>query len=149
MLFAFSSTSSNATIPLHLETLEEIGISRDISSFTIPLGIPLNQTGTIIIFGTVVLFAAQSYGIDLTTSSLFTISFIILLTTISSPSVPMAGFFSLNMIFHSAGLPLAVIDLLMGIYNILDMFETLCNVTGNGICTTITAFLNKSHDGLD
>jgi len=51
------------------------------------------------------------------------------------------------MIFNLMGLPLAVINLLMGVYSILDMFETLCNVTGNGICTTIVAFLNKSQEG--
>ena len=147
MIFAFSSTSSNATLPLHLDTLEEMGVSRDISSFTIPLGIPLNQTGTLIIYGTVILFAAQTQGIDLAIPSLLIISFIILLGAISAPSVPMATFFSLNMIFNLLGLPLAVINLLMGVYSILDMFETLCNVTGNGICTTITAFLYRSREG--
>jgi len=147
MIFAFSSTSSNATLPLHLDTLEEMGVSRDISSFTIPLGIPLNQTGTLIIYGTVILFAAQTQGIDLAIPSLLIVSFIILLGAISAPSVPMATFFSLNMIFNLMGLPLAVINLLMGVYSILDMFETLCNVTGNGICTTIVAFLNKSQEG--
>lgn len=146
IVFAFSSSSSNATIPLHIDTLEEIGVSRDISSFTIPLGSSLNQPGTIIMLATGVMFAAQVHGIDLAISTLLTISFIIFLTTLSTPSVSMAGIFSLNMIFNSVGLPLVVIDLLMGIYNIMDMFLTLANVVGNGICTTLTAFLYKSHD---
>jgi len=146
IVFAFSSSSSNATIPLHIDTLEEIGVSRDISSFTIPLGSSLNQPGTIIMLATGVMFAAQAHGIDLAISTLLTISFIIFLTTLSTPSVSMAGIFSLNMIFNSVGLPLVVIDLLMGIYNIMDMFLTLANVVGNGICTTLTAFLYKSHD---
>ena len=146
IVFAFSSSSSNATIPLHIDTLEEIGVSRDISSFTIPLGSSLNQPGTIIMLATGVMFAAQAHGIDLAISTLLTISFIIFLTTLSTPSVSMAGIFSLNMIFNSVGLPLVVIDLLMGIYNIMDMFLTLANVAGNGICTTLTAFLYKSHD---
>lgn len=145
IVFAFSSSSSNATIPLHIDTLEEIGVSRDISSFTIPLGSSLNQPGTIIMLATGVMFAAQAHGIDLAISTLLTISFIIFLTTLSTPSVSMAGIFSLNMIFNSVGLPLVVIDLLMGIYNIMDMFLTLANVVGNGICTTLTAFLYKSH----
>lgn len=146
MLFAFSSASSSATIPLHIDTLEDIGVSRDISSFTIPLGTSLSQNGAAIIFGTGVLFAAQCHGIDLTTSSLLIISFIILLNTFSTPSVPMAGIFSLNIIFQSVGLPLAAIDLMMGIYNILDMFVTLANVAGNGISTVLTIFLHKSSD---
>lgn len=146
MLFAFSSASSSATIPLHIDTLEDIGVSRDISSFTIPLGTSLSQNGAAIIFGTGVLFAAQCHGIDLTTSSLLIISFIILLNTFSTPSVPMAGIFSLNIIFQSVGLPLAAIDLMMGIYNILDMFVTLANVAGNGISTVLTIFLHKSRD---
>ena len=147
MLFAFSSASSSATIPLHIDTLEDIGVSRDISSFTIPLGTSLSQNGAAIIFGTEVLFAAQCHGIDLTTSSLLIISFIILLNTFSTPSVPMAGIFSLNIIFQSVGLPLAAIDLMMGIYNILDMFVTLANVAGNGISTVLTIFLHNSRDG--
>lgn len=146
MLFAFSSASSSATIPLNIDTLEEIGVSRNISSFTIPLGTSLSQNGAAIIFGTGVLFAAQCHGIDLTTSSLLIISFIILLNTFSTPSVPMAGIFSLNIIFQSVGLPLAAIDLMMGIYNILDMFVTLANVAGNGISTVLTIFLHKSSD---
>lgn len=146
MLFAFSSASSSATIPLHIDTLEDIGVSRDISSFTIPLGTSLSQNGAAIIFGTGVLFAAQCHGINLTTSSLLIISFIILLNTFSTPSVPMAGIFSLNIIFQSVGLPLAAIDLMMGIYNILDMFVTLANVAGNGISTVLTIFPHKSRD---
>ena len=146
MLFAFSSASSSATIPLNIDTLEEIGVSRDISSFTIPLGTSLSQNGAAIIFGTGVLFAAQCHGINLTTSSLLIISSIILLNTFSTPSVPMAGIFSLNIIFQSVGLPLAAIDLMMGIYNILDMFVTLANVAGNGISTVLTIFLHKSRD---
>jgi len=149
MLFAFSSTSSNATIPLNIDTLEDIGISRDISSFTIPLGTTFSQNGAAIIFGTGVLFSAQCHGIDLTASALLTLTLIILPNTISTPPVPMAGIFSLTIIFQTAGLPLAAADMMMGIYNILDMFVTLCNVTGNGICTTITASLHRSHDNPD
>ena len=65
MFFAFSSISSNATIPINLAKLEELGVSREISSFTIPLGTALNQNGAAIIFGTGILFGCQAYGIDL------------------------------------------------------------------------------------
>lgn len=107
---------------------------------------PFPRTGRQSFLEQGVLFAAQCHGIDLTTSSLLIISFIILLNTFSTPSVPMAGIFSLNIIFQSVGLPLAAIDLMMGIYNILDMFVTLANVAGNGISTVLTIFLHKSRD---
>lgn len=80
-------------------------------------------------------------------STLVTVSFIIFLTTLSTPSVPMAGIFSLNIIYQSVGLPLAAIDMMTGIYNILDKFVTLGNVAGNGISTVLTACSKKSRDG--
>ncbi|WP_458453217.1 dicarboxylate/amino acid:cation symporter [Methanobrevibacter sp.] len=146
MLFAFSSMSSSAALPLNLAKLEELGVSREISSFTIPLGTSLNQNGAAIIFGTGIIFGCQAYGIDLGTTALLTAIFTILLTSISTPSVPLAGIFSLNVIFTSIGLPVAVLELMAGIYNILDMFITTSNVTGNGVSTFIVGFNDKSFD---
>ena len=72
MFFAFSSTSSSASMPLNLAKLEELGVSREVSSFTIPLGTSLNQNGSAIIFGTGIIFACQAYGIDFGTTALLT-----------------------------------------------------------------------------
>ena len=146
MFFAFSSTSSNASIPLNIDTLERIGVSKDVSSFTIPLGTVINQNGAPVIFGTGIMFASQIYGIDFGISTLLIIAFTIFMASLSTPSVPMAGIFSLTVIFNSIGLPVNVIDLIMGMFSIIDMFVTLANVTGNGICTAIIAFFNDSFD---
>ena len=146
MLFAFSSASSTATIPLSIEKLEEIGVSRDVSLFTIPLGTSLNKNGSVIFFTLGFMFAAQAYGIDFGAVALLTVIITILMSSISSPTVPMADFFTLVMIFNTIGLPIAILDLMIGIYNIIGMFNALSNLTSNGICTSIVAFQYKSFD---
>ena len=146
MFFAFSSLSSNAAIPLSINNLEDMGVSRDISSFTIPLGTTINQDGASIIFGIAVMFAAQAHGIDLNTSILLTAIFAILMASTSTPSVPLAGIFSITVIFNSIGMPVQVINLMMGIYNILDMFITTDNTTGNAVCTLIVSSKYNSFD---
>ena len=146
MFFAFSSLSSSASIPLSINKLEEMGVSRDISSFTIPLGTAINQDGAALIFGTAVMFGAQAYGIDLSTSILITAIFSIIITSTSTPSVPLAGIFSITVIFNSIGLPIQVIDLILGIYTILDMFITTDNVTGNAVSTLLIASKDESFD---
>ena len=92
------------------------------------------------------LFAAQAYGIDFGTTALLTVVITILMGTISSPTVPMASVFTLSMIFTIIGLPISVIDLMIGIYTIIGMFNALSNITGNGICTSIVAHQYKSFD---
>ncbi|WP_405297598.1 dicarboxylate/amino acid:cation symporter [Methanobrevibacter sp.] len=146
MFFAFSSSSSNAPIPLSMENLDEMGVSHDVSLFTIPLGSSLNKSGSAVFFSVGVLFAAQAYGIDFNTTALLTAVITILMATISSPTVPMASVFTLSMIFNIIGLPIAVIDLITGIYAIIGMFNALSNLTGNGICTSIVAYQYKSFD---
>ena len=146
MFFAFSSSSSNAPIPLSMEKLDEMGISHDVSLFTIPLGSSLNKSGSAVFFSVGVLFAAQAYGIDFGTTALLTLVVTILMGTISSPTVPMASVFTLSMILNIIGLPIAVIDLITGIYAIIGMFNALSNLTGNGICTSIVAYQYKSFD---
>lgn len=146
MLFAFSSSSSNATIPLNLEKLSELGVSRDVSSFTIPLGATINMDGTAIMQGVAVMFAAQAYGIDLGASALITVIFTAVMASIGTAGVPSVGLITLNMVFVSVGLPTDAIGIIMGIDYILDMIRTAVNVTGDAICTIIVAFKNKSID---
>ena len=146
MLFAFSSSSSNATIPLNLEKLSELGVSRDVSSFTIPLGATINMDGTAIMQGVAVMFAAQAYGIDLGASALITVIFTAVMASIGTAGVPSVGLITLNMVFVSVGLPTDAIGIMMGIDYILDMIRTAVNVTGDAICTIIVAFKNKSID---
>lgn len=146
MFFAFSSSTSNATIPLNMAKLSELGVSREVSSFTIPLGATINMDGTAIMQGCAVMFAAQAYGIDLGLSALLTVIFTAVMASIGTAGVPSVGIITLNMVFNSVGLPADAIGILLGIDHILDMFRTAVNVTGDAICTIIVSFKNKSID---
>ena len=146
MLFAFSSSTSNATIPINLEKLSELGVSQDISSFTIPLGATINMDGTAIMQGVAVMFAAQAYGMDLGMTALLTVIFTAVMASIGTAGVPSVGIITLNMVFASIGLPTDAIAIILGIDHILDMFRTAVNVTGDAICTIIVSFKNKSID---
>lgn len=146
MFFAFSSSTSNATIPLNLEKLSELGVSREVSSFTIPLGATINMDGTAIMQGCAVMFAAQAYGMDLGLTALITVIFTAVMASIGTAGVPSVGLITLNMVFNSVGLPVDAIGIIMGIDHILDMFRTAVNVTGDAICTIIVSFKNHSID---
>ena len=146
MFFAFSSSTSNATIPLNLNKLEEMGVSREVSSFTIPLGATINMDGTAIMQGVAVMFAAQAYGIDLGTSALITVIFTAVMASIGTAGVPSVGLVTLTMVFNSVGLPVNAIGIIFGIDHILDMFRTAVNVTGDAICTIIVSFRNNALD---
>ncbi|MBQ2654339.1 MAG: dicarboxylate/amino acid:cation symporter [Methanobrevibacter sp.] len=146
MFFAFSSSTSNATIPLNLDKLSEMGVSLEVSSFTIPLGATINMDGTAIMQGVAVMFAAQAYGIDLGLSALITVIFTAVMASIGTAGVPSVGLITLTMVFNSVGLPVQAIGIIFGIDHILDMFRTAVNVTGDAICTLIVSFKNKSLD---
>ena len=146
MFFAFSASSSNATIPLNLEKLSEMGVSREVSSFTIPLGATINMDGTAIMQGVAVMFAAQAYGMDLGTSALITVVFTAVMASIGTAGVPSVGLVTLTMVFNSVGLPVQAIGVIFGIDHILDMFRTAVNVCGDAICTMVVSFSNKSLD---
>ncbi len=145
--FAFSTATSNATIPLSIETLEEkMGVSRRISSFTIPLGATINMDGTSIMQGVAVVFAAQAYGVHLGLGGYLTVIATATLASIGTAGVPSVGLITLSMVFESVGLPVEAIALIMGIDRILDMIRTAVNVTGDAVCTTVVAFQNKALD---
>ena len=145
MQFAFSTSTSNACIPLSIETLKEkIGVSRRISSFTIPLGATINMDGTAIMQGVAVVFIAEAYGIALTPTMLGTVVLTATLASVGTAGVPGVGLVTLAMVLTSVGLPTEGIALIMGIDRILDMARTAVNVTGDAVCTTIVA----SKEGL-
>jgi Na+/H+-dicarboxylate symporter len=146
MVFAFSSSTSNATIPLNLERLSELGVSSEISSFTIPLGATINMDGTAIMQGVAVMFAAQAYGMDLGTAGLLTVIFTAVMASIGTAGVPSVGLVTLTMVFNSVGLPVEAIGIIFGIDHVLDMVRTAVNVTGDAICTIIVSFQNKAMD---
>ncbi|MCQ2466993.1 MAG: dicarboxylate/amino acid:cation symporter [Clostridia bacterium] len=147
MAFAFSTSTSNATIPMNIDTLEEkMGVSRKISSFTIPLGATINMDGTSIMQGVAVVFAAQAYGIDLGLKGYLTVIATATLASIGTAGIPSVGLVTLSMVFTSVGLPVEAIALIMGIDRILDMLRTAVNITGDAVCTTIIAHQNKELD---
>lgn len=140
MQFAFSTSTSNATIPLSIETLKDkIGVSEKIASFTIPLGATINMDGTSIMQGVAVVFIAEAYGMELTTSMLATVILTATLASVGTAGVPGVGLVTLAMVLTSVGLPTEGIALIMGIDRILDMLRTAVNVTGDAVCTVIVA----------
>jgi Na+/H+-dicarboxylate symporter len=140
MFVAFSTASSSATIPFSLDICEnKIGISKDIASFTIPLGATINMDGTAIMQGVATFFVAQVYGMDLSFSAMLTVILTATLASIGTAGVPGAGTIMLSMVLQSIGLPLEGIGLIMGIDRIVDMGRTALNVTGDAVCTTIIA----------
>ena len=146
MFFAFSTLSSNATIPLNMHKLEDMGVSHVVSSFTVPLGATINKNGTIIMQSVATMFAAQYFGMDLGTSAILTAVFTLILASSSTPSVPFSGLATLTLVFTSIGIPLEMIGLLVGIDHILDTFRTAVNITGDAICTIVVDFKNKTFD---
>ncbi len=147
MAFAFSTATSNATIPLSIDTLHrKMGVSKKISSFTIPLGATINMDGTAIMQGVAVVFAAQAFHIDLTMADFLTVIATATLASIGTAGVPSVGLITLSMVFNSVGLPVEAIGLIMGIDRILDMTRTAVNITGDAVCTTIVA---KQDGALD
>ena len=138
MGFAFSTATSNATIPMSIDTLsKKMGVSKQISSFTIPLGATINMDGTSIMQGVAVVFIAQAYGIPLTMGNLATVVVTATLASIGTAGVPSVGLVTLAMVLNSVGLPTEGIALIMGIDRILDMIRTAVNIAGDAVCTTI------------
>ena len=147
MMFAFTTATSNATIPMSIDTLnKKMGVSKKISSFTIPLGATVNMDGTSIMQGVAVIFIAQAYGIALTPSDMLTVIATATIASIGTAGVPSVGLVTLSMVLTSVGLPTEGIALIMGIDRILDMMRTAVNITGDAICTTIVAHQNKMLD---
>ena len=147
MAFAFSTATSNATIPLSIDTLyKKMGVSKKISSFTIPLGATINMDGTSIMQGVAVMFAAQAFGIHLTPMDYITVIGTATLASIGTAGIPSVGLVTLTMVFNSVGLPVEAIGIIMGIDRILDMARTAVNITGDAVCTTIVACQNGAVD---
>lgn len=147
MGFAFSTATSNATIPMSIETLKtKMGVSKKISSFTIPLGATINMDGTSIMQGVAVIFIAQAYGMNLSVSDLATVVLTATIASIGTAGVPSVGLVTLAMVLNSVGLPTEGIALIMGIDRILDMIRTAVNITGDAVCTTIVSYQEKELD---
>jgi Na+/H+-dicarboxylate symporter len=140
ILTAFSTSSSNATLPLTLEAVEhKSGVSNKIASFTLPLGATVNMNGTALYECVAVMFIAQAYGIDLTFSQQMIVVFTALLAAIGSAGIPMAGLVMMAIVMNAVGLPLEGIGLILAVDRILDMFRTVVNVYGDTCGAVVVA----------
>ena len=139
MTFGFSTASSSATVPIHIQTLEDMGIDKKISSFTIPLGATINMDGTAIMQGVAVVFISNAYGIELTATDFMTVILTATIASIGTAGIPSVGLITLSMVLESVGLPVEGIAIIMGIDRILDMARTTINLTGDAAGTMIVA----------
>ena len=146
-LFAFSTSSSAATIPVTLRTVQQrLGVDRAVSSFTVPLGATINMDGTAMMQGVATVFIANLYGVDLGLSEYITVIITAVLASIGTAAVPGVGLVMLSLVFNQVGLPVEAIGYLLGIDRIIDMTRTAINVTGDTVVSTIVA---KSENRLD
>ena len=146
MSFAFASASSMGTLPINMECAEKMGVSKEVTSFVLPLGATINMDGTSIMQGVAVVFTAQAFGIHLSMMDYATVIGTATLASIGTAGVPSVGLITLTMVFNSVGLPVEGIALIMGIDRILDMTRTAVNITGDAVCTTVVASMNKAVD---
>ena len=145
MLFAFSTSSSAATIPINLKTVEEnLGVKKSVASFTVPLGATINMDGTAIMQGVATVFIANTYGIDLSIADFMSVILVATLASIGTAGVPGVGLIMLTMVLNQVGLPVEGIALIIGIDRILDMTRTAVNVTGDATISCIVAKIEKS-----
>ena len=147
IMFAFSTASSNATIPVTMETAKNrMGVENRVSSFTVPLGATVNMDGTAIMQGVATAFIAQAFNIDLTMTDYLMVIMTATLASIGTAGVPGVGLVMLAMVLNQVGLPLEGIALIMGVDRLLDMIRTAVNITGDSAVTVIVA---KSEGALD
>lgn len=137
-LFAFTTSSSAATLPLTMETVEnKLGVSKEVSSFVLPVGVTINMDGTSCYQSIAILFIAQVLGIDLSLSELVTIVAMTVLSSIGTPGIPGGSYVILTMVLTSVGIPAEGLALILGIDRPLDMLRTAVNVTGDATVSTI------------
>ena len=139
IMFAFSSASSVGTLPINMECTENLGASREVSSFVLPLGATINMDGTAIYQGVCAVFIASCYGIHLTPAQMITIVLTATLASVGTAGVPGAGMVMLAMVLASVGLPLDGIALVAGVDRIFDMGRTTLNITGDASCSIIVS----------
>lgn len=138
MIVAFSTSSSNATLPVSMEAAQKnLGVSRTVSGFVQPLGATINMDGTAIMQGVATVFIAQIVGQDLTIAQLLTVLLTATLASIGTAGAPGVGVIMLTMVLTSVGLPVEAIALVLGVDRLVDMFRTTVNITGDAVCAVV------------
>lgn len=147
IMVAFSTCSSSATLPVSMHCAQKnLGVSKNITNFVLPLGASLNMNGAAIFQGMAAVFIAQVFGIDLDWKSLLTIVVTATLSTIGAASVPTGSYVMLSVVFASVGLPKEGIAMLLGIDRVREMISTVLNVLGDAVCAV---YIAKQENELD
>ena len=147
IVFAFSTASSNATIPITLNTVEKrLGVDKAIASFTVPLGATINMDGTAIMQGVATVFIATVYTVDLSIGDYLAVILTATLASIGTAGVPGVGLIMLTMVLTQVGLPVEGVALIIGIDRLLDMMRTAVNVTGDSMVSIVTSKSENSFD---
>ncbi|WP_305373254.1 dicarboxylate/amino acid:cation symporter [Photobacterium leiognathi] len=147
VMFAFSTASSNATIPVTMETAtKRLGVNNKIASFTVPLGATINMDGTAIMQGVATVFIAQAFNIDLSMGDYVAVIVTATLASVGTAGVPGVGLIMLAMVLNQVGLPVEGIAIIMGVDRLLDMIRTAVNITGDSVVSCIVA---KTENELD
>jgi Na+/H+-dicarboxylate symporter len=143
MLFAFSTSSSNASIPVVYDTLtKKLKVKKPVAAFVVPLGATINMDGTAIMQGVATVFIANAYGIDLTLVDMLVVVATATLASIGTAGIPSVGLITLTMILTQVGLPVEGIALIIGIDRVLDMSRTTVNITGDA---TVACIVDQPH----
>lgn len=139
MLFAYSSDSSLATLPVSMKCTQKLGVPKDIGSFVLSLGATINMDGVAIYLGVTSVFIATCCGIDLTVQQYLAIALSATIASIGTPGVPGGSLALMTMVFASAGIPIEGVAIVAGIDRIIDMARTTMSVTGDASCAVIMA----------
>ena len=147
MVYAFSTSSSSATLPVTLETLEKkMGVRKEVASFTAPLGATINMDGTAIMQGVATVFIAQAYSVEIGLAGYMTVILTATMASIGTAGVPGVGLITLALVLQQVGLPVEGIALIIGVDRLLDMLRTSVNVGGDA---TVASIVAKSEGKLD
>jgi DAACS family dicarboxylate/amino acid:cation (Na+ or H+) symporter len=147
IMVAFSTCSSSATLPVSMHCAQKnLGVSKNITSFVLPLGSTINMNGAAIFQGMSTIFVAQAYGISLDFQNLLMIVLTATLSSIGAAGIPGTGFIMLTVVFTSVGLPIEGLALLAGIDRIREMISTVLNILGDAV---VAVYIAKQEGELD
>ncbi|MBS4167701.1 dicarboxylate/amino acid:cation symporter [Parachlamydia sp. AcF125] len=140
IMVAFSTSSSSASLPVSMHCVQEnLGVSKNISNFVLPLGSTVNMNGAAIFQGMAAVFISRAYGIDLDWQSLLTLTVTSTLSAIGAAGIPGSGFIMLTVVFSSIGLPIEGLAILAGIDRMREMGSTVLNILGDAVCAVYVA----------
>ena len=147
LMFGFSTASSNATMPITLDTVQKkMGVKKSIAAFTVPLGATINMDGTAIMQGVATVFIAQAYQIDVGVVGYLTVILTATLASVGTAGVPGVGLITLALVLQQVGLPVEGIALIIGVDRLLDMLRTAVNLTGDSLVACVVANSEQAID---